>query len=567
MDDGSSQNRRPAPRAEAHPFASRPRPLRPDAVTIPSVARRGRTTVRHFVQLLLGGYVSTVETRRQRGERGVAFRIRATLAWTCRLFVDDEIALQPFPVQLRRRMEMLGPTYVKLGQILSLRLDVLPESVTRELRTLLSHLPPVSFDTIREIVEDDLGMRVDQLFAEIDAQPLGSASIAQSHVAVTHAGDRVILKVVKPGIRELLYRDATLLRTLGRVLQMMVPRYQPRRIIDEFCDYTLREVEMLREAENAETFAANFVDMPDVVFPRIYHDLSGPQVLCMEFLDGRQPDREAVETLSADERQRLLEVGAGAIIRMLYEDGFFHADLHPGNLLILPEAKVGFIDLGMVGRLEPQLRSELLNLFYSVVVEDYDNAARHLSNVAMTEAGSDVVAFRRAVRDLCRRWRRSATFEDFSLALLILEAIQLGARYQLYFPVEMVLMVKALVTYEGVGYLLDPEFNVARVSERHVGRIFRHQYAPAQLFREAVRSIPAVVDALTKMPLLVTEGLRVMENQARREPERPLSGMRATILGGFCLLAGAILIVADGPWVVALLLLVLGLALPLRRSR
>jgi len=567
MDDGSPRDRQAGSRNGANPFATRPRPARPVAVTIPSVARRGRTTVRHFVQLLLGGYVSTVEARRRRGDRGLLFRLRAGVARACRLFVDDEIARQPFPVQLRRRMEMLGPTYVKLGQILSLRLDVLPESVTRELRTLLSHLPPVPYDTIREIVEDDLGMPVERLFAEVDPEPLGSASIAQSHVARTHSGDRVLLKVVKPGIRELLYRDATLLRTLGRVLQMILPRYQPRRIIEEFCDYTLREVEMLREAENAETFAANFADMPDVVFPRIYRELSGAQVLCMEYLEGRQPDREAVEALSTDERQRLLQVGAGAIIRMLYEDGFFHADLHPGNLLILPEARVGFIDLGMVGRLEPQLRSELLNLFYAVVVEDYDNAARHLSNVAMTEPGSDIVAFRRAVRDLCRRWRRSATFRDFSLALLILEAIQLGARYQLYFPVEMVLMVKALVTYEGVGYLLDPEFNVARVSERHVRRIFRHQYAPAQLVREAVRSAPAVVDALTKMPLLVTEGLRVLESQARREPEPPLSGMRATILGGFCLVAGAILIVAGGPWVVSLLLLVLGLVLPLRRGR
>ena len=566
MEEGPPQERHPAP-AAAHPFGPRSRPATNDAVNIPDLARRGRTTVRHFVQLLLGGYVSTVEVRRRRGERGLLFRVRAAFAWGCRLFVDDEIALQPFPVQLRRRMEMLGPTYVKLGQILSLRLDVLPESVTRELRTLLSHLPPVSFDTIRDIVEADLGAPVDGLFARIDPDPLGSASIAQSHIAVTHAGDRVILKVVKPGIRELLYRDATLLRTLGRVLQMLLPRYQPRRVIDEFCDYTLREVEMLREADNAETFAANFVDMPDVVFPRIYRDLSGPRVLCMEYLEGRQPDRDTVESLSMDERQRLLQVGAGAIIRMLYEDGFFHADLHPGNLLILPEARVGFIDLGMVGRLEPQLRTELLALFYSVVIEDYDNAARHLSNVAMTEAGGDVIAFRRAVRDLCRRWRRSATFEDFSLALLILEAIQLGARYQLYFPVEMVLMVKALVTYEGVGYLLDPEFNVTKVSERHVGRIFRHQYAPAQLFREAVRSAPSVLDALTKMPLLVTEGLRVLEHQTRREPERPLAGVRAAVVGGACLVAGAIVLTSDGPWLVALLLLVLGLLLPLRRSR
>jgi len=309
----------------------------------------------------------------------------------------------------------------------------------------------VPFDAISEILQADLGKPVDELFAEIDPRPLGSASIAQSHWARLTSGDQVILKVVKPGIRDLLYRDATLLRTTARFLQIIIPRYQPRRVIDEFCDYTLREVEMTLEAENAETFADNFADMPDVVFPRIYREHSADNVLCMEYLDGVRPDDPAVRLLPLDERERFISLGAETIIRMLYQDGFFHADLHPANLLVLPDTKVGFLDLGMVGHFDPELRHNMLELFYAMVMEDYEGAARHLAAVSQTEPRSDVPGFRRAVKEVARRWRTHARFEEFSLALLILECIQLGARYRLYFPIEMVLMVKALVTYEGVG--------------------------------------------------------------------------------------------------------------------
>ena len=560
MSDGT-----PLPGADPAPEPRR-RAGRRTYINIPGLARRGRTTVRQVVSLFLGGYVASVETSRRRGGRGLFFRLRATLAWVFRRFLDPEIASQPFPVQLRRRLEILGPTYVKLGQILSLRQDILPDSVTTELRNLLGDLPPVPFEVISEILQADLGRPVDELFAEIEPEPLGSASIAQSHWARLTSGDQVILKVVKPEIRDLLYRDATLLRTTARFLQIIFPRYQPRRVIDEFCDYTLREIEMTLEAENAETFADNFADLPDVVFPRIYREFSADNVLCMEYLDGVRPDDPAVRTLPREERERLISLGAEAIIRMLYQDGFFHADLHPANLLVLPDTKVGFLDLGMVGHFDPELRHNMLELFYSMVMEDYEGAARHLAAVSQTEPQSDVPGFRRAVKEIARRWRIHARFDEFSLALLILECIQLGARYHLYFPVEMVLMVKALVTYEGVGYLLDPDFNVAEVSERFVGEIFRQEYSPARLFREGLRVTPDLFDAVLKLPLLVSEGLGVLEQRTQRRPQRPLTGVRATLYGGACLVAGAILVGLDGPWLLAAMLLTVGVLLPLRRG-
>jgi len=563
MSDGT-----PSPGADPEVRAREPRRRtgRRAYINIPGLARRGRTTVRQVMSLLLGGYVASVEASRRRGGRGLFFRMRATVAWIFRRFLDPEIADQPFPVQLRRRLEILGPTYIKLGQILSLRQDILPDSVTSELRSLLGDLPPVSFEVIRETVESDLGKPIDELFAEIDPEPLGSASIAQSHWARLAAGDQVILKVVKPGIRDLLYRDATLLRTTARFLQLIIPRYQPRRVIDEFCEYTLREVEMTLEAENAETFAVNFADMPDVVFPKIYREYSADNVLCMAYLDGVRPDDPVVRSMPLEERERFINLGAEAIIRMLYQDGFFHADLHPANLLMLRDTKVGFLDLGMVGRFDPEVRHNMLELFYALVMQDYEGAARHLAAVSQTEPRSDVPGFRRAVKEVARRWRTDSRFEEFSLALLILECIQLGARYRLYFPVEMVLMVKALVTYEGVGYLLDPDINIPEISERFVGRIFRQEYSPARLYREGLRVAPDLFDAVMKLPRLVSEGIGALEERTRRRPQRPLTGVRATLYGGACLVAGAILIGLDGPWPLAAIFLIIGVLLPLRRG-
>lgn len=544
------------------------RPRRRDLISIPSLARRGRATFRHFILLLGGGYIAAVEARRKlTGGRGVLFHSQAGFAWFVRIFVDSEYADQPFPVQLRRRLEELGPTYVKLGQILSLRSDILPSSVTLELTNLLSRLPEVPYEEIREIIEADLGLSVSEIFAEVDPAPLASASIAQIHKAVTLEGDTVILKVVKPGIRELLIRDAALLRMFGAILQWIIPQYQPRRVADEFCEFTLREVEMQLEAENTLNFAENFKDMPEVVFPKIYSELTGDQVLCEEFLDGVTPDSDLASTLSESERQQLIDVGASAIIRMLYEDGFFHADLHPGNMMVLPGMKIGFIDLGMIGRIESDTRHHLFSTYYGMVMGNFDQAARHLAEVAQTDEKSDVPGFRRAMREVCRRWRRGSSLEQKSLAMLMLESVQLGARFHMYYPVEMVLMVKALITYEGVGYLMNPKFNVAEVSERHVYRIFRSQLSPASLIQQGLRAAPDMVDAFVRLPVLVSEGLRILEQQTRRPPERPLGGIRGTLFGGFALVSGAILAAFGGPWPVWSLLIVIGLLIPLRRGR
>ncbi len=531
----------------------------------PGLVRRFAATVRHAVGLLVGGLVARANASRVPGRRaGLRAALERMLAAPLRLLLRRELRDAPFPVQLRRRLELLGPTYIKLGQILSLREDILPRSVTSELRRLLNQLPVVPIARYRELVEDGLGRPIAAMFTWVDPVPLGSASIAQIHRARTLDGTEVVLKVVKPGIKETLRRDARLLRALGRLMQLVVPHYQPRRIIDEFVTYTQREVDLRREASNAATFRANFADMPDVVFPTIYTEYSAESVLCMEFLDGPRPDEEAARTLPIPDRERLVDLGAASIIRMIYRDGFFHADLHPGNLLILPGPKVGFIDLGMVGHLDTDLRRLLLYYYYSLVSGDAESAARYLAAAAEPGRGADPSGFRREVTEISGRWRNAARFDSFSLAQLVLESVTLGAQYRMYFPVEMVLMVKALITFEGVGQVMMPGIDIARVSRAHIRRIFLEQFNPVRIVREELKSAPDLVDALAKMPLLITEGVRVLERSTQARAPSPLAGVRGALLAGFCIVGAALLLALHGPWPVWVLLFVAALAIALR---
>lgn len=533
----------------------------------PGLVWRFFTTWRHLLGLLFGGLAAHLRSLPSERRYTVRVALLRLLIWAPALLVRRDLRKQSLPVQLRRRFELLGPTYIKLGQILSLREDLLPRPITEELANLLDRLPAVPGKRFVELVSQHLGRPAEQAFAYIDPQPLGSASIGQIHLARTYEGDRVILKMVKPGIRVTLERDAALLQMFGRILQLFFARFEPRQVIREFSYYTLREADLRLEADNAEAFAANFRDTPDIVFPRIWRQYSNRDLLCMELLDGFKPTDPRAQFLTAEERERLVDLGAQAIIRMLYRDGFFHADLHPGNLMILPGARCGFIDLGMVGRFDEELKRSMLYYFYALVSGDVEAASRVLTALARTLPGADPRAFRRDIEDICRRWTRASSFKGFSLGQLILESVSRGGQHRMVFPVEMVLMVKAIVTFEGVGHILQPGFDVAEVSKRHATRVLIERFGPLRLAQEGLRAAPGLVDTLVKVPSLISEGLQLLEQVTHRPAENPFAGIRGTLFGGFCLVAGAIFAAYGGPWPVWAALIALGLLIPLRPGR
>ena len=550
----SVQARKKPPLADFDPLA----PYR-------GAVRRFFTVYRHVAGLLMGGHLAYVRSLPERQKKRLRSPGRRLLAFVLRPLVKRDLRDKPFPVQLRRRLEILGPTFTKLGQIMAIREDLLPDVITKELESLMDHLPAIPFEQVRAIIERDLERPVDVLYQSIDEEPLGSASIAQAHRAVTRSGDEVVVKVIKPGIRDVITSDLKLLEFFGVFLQWILPRYQPEQIIDEFGAYTRREVDYTYEADNAEVFAANFQDMPGIVFPEIYRELSSDDVLTMEFLEGVRPGSAASLELSEEERQRVIDLGAASIIRMLYDDGFFHADLHAGNLKIIPgdrpkDLKIGFIDLGMVGRFNSKLKRRMLYYYYALVRGDVENASRHLLDMARIGEEGDPQGFQRAVADMARHFLMRSQQGEISFAQVILQSLSLGGRYHVFFPVEMTLMVKALVTFEGVGRTLDPDLDIVGVSRRHVQDIFRERFDPRALGRELMSNAPEFVDVVMQLPQLMSQSVSYVEEQmnTRRSPDDHIAGLRSGIIAGSCIVGGVMAVVQGGPLWLSIPMFVVG---------
>lgn len=508
-------------------------------------------TLGQLLGLLLGGinvYLVDQKARGQANRLPLLF-LRFSLFFV-RPFLDKNIIHKPFPVQFRLRLEQLGPTYIKLGQILSLREDLLPSAITNELKNLLDRLPAVPIARFQELIVADLKRPIKSLFRWIDPKPLGSASLAQTHRARLLSGERVALKVLKPGVRQTVETDTRLLRMFGRFLQVFLARYQPKRLIDEFCRYTLREVDLRFEADNAEAFAANFKAQPEIHFPKIYREYSNRDVLCMEYFRGIKPDARAAAILTPQEKNKVVQLGIAAIIQMIFRDGFFHADLHPGNLIIFKDASVGFIDLGMVGRFEYETRRRLFYYFYSLVMKEPENAARYLASLSLPVKNSDLEGFQRAVSGLYGRFLRSPNFKDFSLAQVILESILLAGQYRIEYPSEIILMVKALVTVEGVGNVIVPGIDIVQASRQHMRRLLMQEFNPAKILRSNLLVVPEIIDILNRSPLVLTEGLALVEKNLKKPTDDSTRGLRRTIIAAAALLGAAILYAGGAPWYV-----------------
>ncbi len=499
---------------------------------------------RHALGLWLGAWVSKVANLPPYLRWKPRFVLARLVAFFVRFFIRRELRKQPFKVHLRRRLELLGPTYVKFGQIMAIREDVLPKEITDELKQLLDNLPEVPFEIIKEIIEKNLGAPLETFFLDFEKKPIGSASIGQAHIAVTQKGKPVVVKVIKPGIREAILSDLKLLRMLAVLLEWIIPNYHPKNLINEFCRYTEREIDLTYEADNAELFAANFADEPDIVFPKIYRELSTRDVLCMQYLKGIKPNDPRVLKMSKAQRNKIIDLGTFAIIKMLYQDGFFHADLHAGNLIILPGPRVGFIDLGIAGRFEERIKRPMLYYFYALVNGDVESTARHLLSMARVQPGGDPAGFKRAVAELLRRYLLHASFGNYSLAKLIMESLAIGNQYRVSFPVEMTLMVKALVTFEGVGKHLDPHMNVPELSRKHIMKIFWKHYSPESLWNEFMRGLPALIDVAVQLPQLLSDSSRFVDQTVNEGgSSNPLAGLRSSLMAGACVVGGVLALV------------------------
>jgi ubiquinone biosynthesis protein len=371
----------------------------------------------------------------------------------------------PLPVRMRYVLEALGPTFVKVGQMLAMRPDYVPLAYAEALRPLQDHVEPFGAEAARTVIEAELGHPLGELFATFEADPFAAASLSQVHRATLPDGRRVAVKVQRPGVAETMREDLDLLAILARRLERRAPQalgFRPTAMIAELSDTTARELDFRQEARTCTRVGQDFADRDDIVIPWIDPDRTTARVLTMQLIDGVSPaPGDSLRRLGFDV-ERLLHTGAEAMLNQLFTFGLFHADPHPGNLLFLPGDRVAFLDFGIFGRLRPRDRRQLAIMMWALLQGDYDAVAGQLLRFATLGADADPQAFRDALQDVVADWDTGA---DPPIAHLLLRELGLGARFGILFPRDLMLVARALIGLDATASLVSPERSFRQLLE------------------------------------------------------------------------------------------------------
>ena len=391
----------------------------------------------------------------------------------------QEFLAPSFGVRLRRTLDDLGPTFVKFGQVLSTRSDILPEGVLSELQKLQDTATPMPTRVAQGIIELELGAPVEEVFASFDPDPLGSASIGQVHRAVLLSGEAVAVKVQRPEAPGRVGGDLELMREFAGFLDRRFGRrifIDVRGLVAEFEVVIRRELDYTAEAANARRFAVNFAETP-VVIPAVYLELSTTRVITMEYVEGTRFRDIRPLLMMPSERRRVASMGAEAIFKMAFEDGFFHGDPHPSNLLLTPEGELALLDFGMVGYMSRGDIDALSGLFIAVIQRDASAAVRGLEGLGVRyaiEVRGDLV---RDLREFLNKYS-GLSVGEVTLGQALSELIALARRYRLRMPPVFPLLTKALVTAEGLARAIDPTINVYEVARPYARRLLSKRYRP-----------------------------------------------------------------------------------------
>ncbi len=384
-----------------------------------------------------------------------------------------------FGIRLRRALDDLGPTFVKFGQLLSTRSDIIPESVLSELQNLQDRVAPMPLQRARGVIEAELGTPVEEVFVGFDPEPLGSASIGQVYRARLHGGEEVAVKVRRPEAQGRVESDLELMRDFASFLDRRLGNrlfVNVSGLVAEFEGVIRRELDYAAEAESARRFAVNFAET-DVVVPKVYLEHSTHQVLTMEYIRGMYFRGIQPLSFAPAERRRVAAMGADAIFKMAFEDGFFHGDPHPGNLILTPEGNLALIDFGMVGYMSRGDIEALSRLFIAVIQRDAAAALSGLEKLGVRyapEVRNDLI---QELRDFLYKYS-ALSVGEVTLGQALSELISLVRRFRLSVPPVFPLLMKALITADGISRAIDPSINVYDLAKPYARRLLSRGYEP-----------------------------------------------------------------------------------------
>jgi len=403
---------------------------------------------------------------------------------------------------LREMLDELGPTFVKFGQLLSTRPDIVPPDIIAELRALQDDVRPFAFADVERVVREELGQPIERLFLEFEPEPLAAASIGQVHRAVLPNGRRVAVKVQRPNAPRQIEADLALMYQAGRLVKervRLLDFIDTREIVDEFARSIRQELDYRHEAHNADLFHRNFAGHPHVAIPRTYWSYTRSRVLTLEYLDGVQLADLEVDRWSLEQRRRLAYLVAETWMTMIFRNGFFHGDPHPANILVLEPERIGLVDFGLAGKLTDQDMSRLTRLFIDAANENIEALPKRLADLGVVYPKAREEEFVARLHEFYTRYY-GASLQEIDPIQVIREAFQLIYAMNLRLPTRFVLLDKAIATVGSVGADLYPDFNVFEVAKPYARSLMLERFTPRRVLARTRREGWELGHIVTDMP-------------------------------------------------------------------
>lgn len=417
----------------------------------------------------------------------------------------SQSGIQNYSVAQRLRMsfEQLGPTFIKFGQLLATRPDLIPQDFVDEFKRLHDQVQTIPFEAVEDLLKLHFGQPLENIFSEFNKTPLAAASIAQVYEAVLKDGSPVVVKVQRPGIETIIAEDLDILYGLAELLDRYVPEtrpFNPQGIVDEFFKTLQLETNFVVEANNIRRFAENFANEPSIVIPQVFSEYSGQRVLVMEKLNGIPLSHQTALTQEGIDPEQVLRTGLRCYLKMVFSDGLFHGDLHAGNMFVMPDNKVGLIDFGVVGRLSKKTQTAIANMLISLAYEDYDRLAYEYVDLAPYSGHVDVDIFARQLRDLIAPYY-GLTLKHVNVGKLLVDSTSVAARNGLILPSELVMFFKSIVTIEGMGRVIVKDFDFLQYSLEFASELVKGRYEGRRILQEAglvTRDLASLMSSLPR---------------------------------------------------------------------
>lgn len=404
--------------------------------------------------------------------------------------------------RIRKVFEELGATFIKFGQILSSRPDILSSELLGELKKLQDSLPPFPTEEAVKVIESELKQSINEIFIEFDPMPLAAASIAQVHRAKLQSGADVVVKIQKPGIKKVIDSDIEIMRHIAHLIERNIPEargLRPVDIVDEFSTSIEKELDFTIEASNLERFSANFKNDPFVVVPKIYKKYTTEKILTMEFIEGIKLNSLNQSSLTLIDRKEIIERGSEAILKQIFTFGFFHGDPHPGNLIILPGNKICFLDYGITGKLYGKSKDYFTDMIIGIIKDDNKLLVKSVIGLSCSVDLSEREKFERDICDLAEEVKYK-DLRDINITKILQRLMKILVTHKYRIKPNFYLLMKTLITIEGIGRDIYPDFNISLQLEPFVKELLKEKIKPSRLFNDSKGFAFDLIDLIKSFP-------------------------------------------------------------------